>query len=107
MADDLQEPNSENINDESGIKWAWAVIFVVMTLTNLIVEHDTPIYHLGHSIAATTIGFVCSPLVFLVMKRFSKFRWMWYHWFNIATSAGFGLDILRWIIVHLAKSSIQ
>ncbi len=106
MDERTQEPFSDKF-DDSGIRWAWVVIFVVTVLSNLMMERESFTYSLGHAVAGTTIGFVLSPIAFFVIKGFSKFRWMWYHWFNIATSIGFVADFLRWIIVPYAKSAIQ
>jgi len=103
----MAEENLENEqvgDDTSGVKWAWIVIFIVTCFATVMIERETFTYALGHSCATLVAGFIASPILYLILKKFLKIKWMWYHWFNIATSVGFGLDILRWIIVPMARN---
>ena len=103
----MTENNSENespVDDKSGIKWAWIVIFIVSCFATVMIERESFTYAAGHSCASLVAGFIASPVLYLILKNFLKIKWMWYHWFNIAASVGFGLNALRWILVPIAKN---
>ena len=103
----MTEENLENkntVDDKSGIKWAWIVIFIVSCFATVMIESETFTYAIGHSCASLVAGFIASPVLYLILKNFLKIKWMWYHWFNIAASVGFGLDVLRWVLVPMARN---
>jgi hypothetical protein len=67
-------------------------------------ERETLTYALGHSVGFLVAGFIASPVFYLILKSFLKIKWMWYHWFNMATSIGFGLDIFRLVVASMVKN---
>lgn len=94
--------NEQTVDDTSGIKWAWIVIFIVSCFAIVMIERESFTYAIGNSCASLVAGFIASPVLYLILKNFIKTKWMWYHWFNLAASVGFGLNVLRWILVPIA-----
>jgi hypothetical protein len=103
MTEETTNENQLSQQDNSGVKWAWIVIFLVTSLATTMFEGENLTYGFGHACGAFVIGLIISPIGYLILKKFIKIKWMWYHWFNIAASIGFGLDVLRWILVPMAR----
>jgi hypothetical protein len=87
--------------EKNEVKWAWIVILAVDCVATVMFEHETVQYALGHLVAALAVGFIGSPIVYLLLKFTTKINWRWFHWFNIAASIVIALDVIRWIVVPM------
>lgn len=103
MNEEIIEDNQQQIENKFGIKWAWIVVLFATIISTVMFDNETFTYALGHTLGVVVIGFIVSPIVYFILKKFIKTKWNWYYWFNIATTVGFLLNILMWIIIPLAR----
>lgn len=83
--------------DSVEARWAWAVVLVVTPLAIVMFERESFMYALGNTAASITLGFLLSPVWWLISKPLTKLKWRWYHWFNSAAFTSLALKIVYWV----------
>lgn len=78
-------------------RWAWAVVLVITPGAIVMFERESFMYALGSTAAGITLGFLLSPIWWLISKPFTKLKWRWYHWFNSAVFTSLVLKIVYWV----------
>jgi hypothetical protein len=97
-------PKEETSSVEA--RWAWAVVLLVSPIAIFMFEPVSFIYALGNTIAGIVLGFLLSPVIWLIFKSIAKFTWRWYHWFNSAVFTALVLKICYWVLVPMSKSMV-
>ena len=101
---EINNKDMDNKNESNFIKWAWLIIFAASCLGTVIIKGESLSYALGLCGAAFIVGFALSPVAYVIMKIFTKIKWVWYHWFNAASTIGFTTVVLQWIVSQMVDN---